>query len=294
MAVSPRILVADPGRHSRTIVCDILRAHGYRDLLQAASADELRGLVDQHRPSIVFTSGFSELSGLAFTKQIRAGYNFVPRETSIILLTNAPTRTFLEAARTVGVDEIVGVPFTTRALMARLRSVLDRPRPFVDCPTYVGPCRRRVMLQEYKGPLRRAADPARDVAGPLWSAESNRSAVRLCIQKMSQYRSQLRPEQYSKLRDVYQSVMTLETRDEQDGDATLGEAARSFGRYISGLGPDKAPDMVLLHDHIDAIHLLALGELTMHHERATLVANMEERIQGLLFNNGGSPSCVTR
>ena len=177
MAVSPRILVADPGRHSRTIICDILRGSGFRDLLQAMSADDLRALVDQHRPSIIFMSAFPDLSGLAFTKQIRAGYNFVPRETSIILLTNAPTRTFLEGARAVGVDEIIAVPFTTQTLMARLKSVLDRPRPFVDCPTYVGPCRRRVMLQDYKGPLRRAADPAAAApSGPLWSMEGNRSA----------------------------------------------------------------------------------------------------------------------
>ena len=294
MAPSPRILVADPGRHSRTIVCDILRGFGIRDLLQAASADDLRGQVDQHRPGIIFMGEFPELSGLAFAKQIRAGYNFVPRETSIILLANAPTRAFLEAARAVGVDEIVAVPFTTQALMARLRSVLDRPRPFVDCPTYVGPCRRRVMLQDYKGPLRRAADPAMAApSGPLWSMEGNRSAVRLCIQKMSEYRGELRPAQYSKLREVYQSVMKLETRDDQDGDATMGEAARSFGRYISGLGAGKAPDMALLHDHIDAIHELALGELTIHHERATLVANLEERIQGSL-HSGGSSACFAQ
>lgn len=294
MAVSPRILVADPGRHSRTIICDILRGSGFRDLLQAMSADDLRALVDQHRPSIIFMSAFPDLSGLAFTKQIRAGYNFVPRETSIILLTNAPTRTFLEGARAVGVDEIIAVPFTTQTLMARLKSVLDRPRPFVDCPTYVGPCRRRVMLQDYKGPLRRAADPAAAApSGPLWSMEGNRSAVRLCVQKMSEYRAQLRPAQYSKLREVYQSVMTLQTRDDQDGDATLGEAARSYGRYISGLGAGQTPDMSLLHDHIDAMHALVFGEFAIHHERATLVANMEERMQGLL-QGGASSGCVAQ
>ena len=110
---------------------------------------------------------------------------------------------------------------------------------------------------------------------------------------MSEYRAQLRPAQYSKLREVYQSVMTLQTRDDQDGDATLGEAARSYGRYISGLGAGQTPDMSLLHDHIDAMHALVFGEFAIHHERATLVANMEERMQGLL-QGGASSGCVAQ
>lgn len=291
MAVLPRILVGDAGRHTRAMISDILRSSGFRDLLQAATETDLVKLVDQHRPKIiVMAASFPGISGLTFAQQIRSGFNFVPRETSIILTTDAPTRSFLEASRTVGVDEVVAVPFTMQTLMARIRSVVDRPRPFVDCPTYVGPCRRRVMLQDYKGPLRRAADPDEaPTAGPLWSSESNRSAVRLCVQKMSEYRSALPPEPYKKLRAIYLSVMKLETRTDQASDDALGEAAKSFGRYLSAIGVRERPDLTLLNDHIDCLHTLALEAELAAEQKLSLIAALKSAVQGKIAAPEVSP-----
>jgi two-component system chemotaxis response regulator CheY len=291
MVVSPRILVGDAGRHTRAMISDVLRSAGFRDLIQAASETDLVKLVDQHRPKIiVMAASFPGLSGLTFAKQIRRGFNFVPRETSIILTTDAPTRSFLEAARTVGVDEVVAVPFTLQTLMARIRSVVERPRPFVDCPTYVGPCRRRVMLQDYKGPMRRAADPEKaPAAGPLWSLEDNRSAVRLCVQKMSEYRSALAPEPYKKLRAIYLSVMKLETRTDQASDDALGEAAKSFGRYLPAIGVRQTPDLALLNDHIECLHTLALDAELAAEQRLTLIASLQSAVQGKIAASQVSP-----
>lgn len=284
MAVAPRILVADAGRHTRTMICDILRSAGYRDLTPAACEADLRMLVDQLRPKIVvMAADFPGLSGLDFAKLVRNGLNFVPRETSVILTTSTPTRSFLEAARAVGVDEVVAVPFTMQTLAARIMSVVERPRPFVDCPTYVGPCRRRVMLQDYKGPMRRAADPEKAVQpGPLWSTESNRAAVRLCVQKMSEYRKDLAPEHYNMLRQVYHSVMKLETRLDQEHDEALGDAAKSFGFYLSSIGPGQSPDLDLLSRHVVALHALALGSGLDGAQRFALVAGLRERGQAVL------------
>ena len=284
MAVAPRILIADAGRHTRTMICDILRSAGYRDLTPASSEADLRMLVDQLRPKIVvMAADFPGLSGLDFTKLIRSGLNFVPRETSMILTTSTPTRSFLEAARAVGVDEVVAVPFTTQTLVARILSAVERPRPFVDCPTYVGPCRRRVMLQDYKGPLRRTVDPDKAVQpGPLWSTESNRAAVRLCVQKMSEYRKDLAPEHYSMLRQVYHSVTKLETQSDQEHDEALGDAARCFGSYMSSIGQGQSPDLDLLSHHIVAIHTLALGSGLDGQQRFALVASLRQRGQAAL------------
>ena len=40
-------------------------------------------------------------------------------------------------------DEMLARPFSSQAVLVRLKSVLDRPRRFVDCASYIGPCRRR-------------------------------------------------------------------------------------------------------------------------------------------------------
>lgn len=257
---SMRILVADASRHTRAIIAEILRSASLRDLVQASNGQELCDQTEQHRPRIVITaSALPGMSGLDFTKLIRTGLNFVPRETSIILTTDAPTRSFLEAARIHGVDEIVAVPFTTASLMTRVRSVIERPRPFIDCASYVGPCRRRLMLQDYKGARRRAVEPAVTAApGPSWNAESNRSAVRLCVQKMSEYKGALAPEPHAKLKAVYLAVMKQETREEQERDESLGITAKAFGRYLSTLAEGETPDAQVIADHIDTLHALTL------------------------------------
>ncbi len=118
---------------------DVLRGAGYHDLIQAADSEELLRQVEEQRPRIVLLPAlFPEIAGLDFTRRIRAGLNFVPRETSIILTVEAPTKTFLDAAQAIAVDEVVAVPFTPKSLLARITSVIERPRPFVDCPAYVG------------------------------------------------------------------------------------------------------------------------------------------------------------
>jgi CheY-like chemotaxis protein len=292
MTTEARVLIADASRHVRSTICEILRNADHRDLVQAASGAELCERVDSHRPRVVITaSNLPDMSGLQFARLIRGGLNFVPRETSIILSTDTPTRIFLEAARSAGVDEVVAIPFTTKTLMARLASVLERPRRFVDCASYVGPCRRRLMLQDYKGPMRRASDPVEAPAeGSLWSLENNRSAVRLCVQKMSEYRSILAPEPYKKLRAIYLSVMKLETRTDQANDDALGEAAKCFGRYMSAIGVRQTPDLALLNDHIDCLHTLALDVDMTAEQKLSLIAGLQFRLQAKITASEASPS----
>lgn len=260
-ATQRRILIAGPIRHARSMMCDVLRGAGYYDLLQAANREELLRQVEEKRPSIVvLPAAFPEISGLDFTRHVRAGMNFVPRETSIILTVEAPTRSLLDAAQAIGVDEVVALPFTPKSFLERISSVIERPRPFVDCPAYVGPCRRRRMLQDYRGARRRAADVERadPPAGPLWESETNRAAVRLCVQKISESGVQLVADDRRKLREIYQSVMLRETRESQMNDEALGEAARSLGRYLQALDmrDGRRADPEVVSTHIDAMHTL--------------------------------------
>jgi DNA-binding response OmpR family regulator len=286
MSMSPRrIAVADASRHMRGMICDVLRNAGFTDILQAANSDELLQLVEQSRPRIVvLPAAFPGLSGLAFTRRIRNGYNFVPREMSIILTTDAPTKSFLEATREIGVDEVVVLPFTTQSLLARVRSVIERPRPFVDCAVYVGPCRRRRMLQDYKGPKRRMEDPVEETnTGSLWQGETNRAAVRLCVQKISEYGALLGADNRLKLRQIYNSVMQIETRTSQEDDEALGAAARSLGRYIEAVSVDGQPAQDVVSTHIDAMHTLcALAEVG-EEQRNQVIAGLERVVQRKLI-----------
>ena len=70
----------------------------------------------------------------------------------------------LVAARDAGVNEFLTKPLTGRGVIERITLVVDHPRPFVKCTTYVGPDRRRKVDPNFQGPQRRRGDPQRMVA----------------------------------------------------------------------------------------------------------------------------------
>ena len=58
------------------------------------------------------------------------------------------------------VNEFLAKPVSVKAIMSRLVSVIENPRPYVRTKSDFGPCRRRRNLPEYDGPERRADRPA--------------------------------------------------------------------------------------------------------------------------------------
>jgi len=59
------------------------------------------------------------------------------------MLSGAAQRRHVELARDLGANEFIAVPFTGQTMATRLLAIIDRPRDFVHCPDYFGPCRRR-------------------------------------------------------------------------------------------------------------------------------------------------------
>ena len=148
-------LIAEPDQHSRRMLSEVLRAAGYFLIHQARDGTELLEKSIEHRPRVVFTgSRIPGISGLEYTRLIRAGYSDLSRQTSIIVMTDTPTKTFLKAAQESGVDEMLARPFSSQAVLVRLKAALDRPREFVDSASYVGPCRRRRMIERTARPDR--------------------------------------------------------------------------------------------------------------------------------------------
>ena len=68
----------------------------------------------------------------------------------------------LRQARDAGINEFLAKPVSVKAVMTRLTSVIENPRPYVRTKLYFGPCRRR-RAGEYQGPERRS-DTAKQAA----------------------------------------------------------------------------------------------------------------------------------
>jgi CheY-like chemotaxis protein len=251
------VLVADENAFNRNIVSDILRGAGMERLLFAHDGAEMLQLTTQFRPDIVIAnSRLPKLSGLEFTRKIRAGHGEVNRAMSIIIATNTATGTFLENARASGVDEMLVRPFTAAALLARIEAVLIRPRRFIDGLNYVGPCRRRRMLQDYGGPMRRFSDPMAPVGSALWEAAANRDLMHRCVSNIAEVADNLQPGDRRRVRELFNAVEEADQLAQDVRDDMMAAAAKSLGRYITAIGASRGLERDAISTHIEAMQSL--------------------------------------
>lgn len=271
-----QFLVCDDNAFTRRLVVDVLSGAGFEKVKIAMDGRALLDLTVACEPRVVITSSrIPGLSGLEYARTIRAGHRSVNRATSIIVMTDTPTQKFLDAARTSGVDEMLVRPFTGQALLARVEAVLLRPRRFIESVSYVGPCRRRRMLEEYGGPLRRLSDPLADSDKLPWEAEANRDLVRACLAKLAGLVvkvSQTRDK--AALREMYGAVKETEQLAGDVCDQALADAARSFIRYIDGVGGGGPVDPAVLSTHLAAMQQLSVLGSEHMAEREALVAGL--------------------
>jgi CheY-like chemotaxis protein len=169
-----RVLVVDDHPFTIRLVKDVLYANGAASVHSARDGDEALSLLRGLQPTLIVTDWrMPGLDGLAFTRIVRqAAVKPDPRvpdaQVPIIMLSAHTSAASLETARRAGVNEVVVKPFTIVALLQRMASAVDRPRPFVVTDAYVGPDRRRLRTDGPRG--RRSTDT--DIDAPRDMSES--------------------------------------------------------------------------------------------------------------------------
>ncbi|NWG54458.1 MAG: response regulator transcription factor [Hydrogenophilaceae bacterium] len=269
-------LICDDNAYVRRLVADVLIGGGFGRHAFAQTGDELLEATHALQPRVVVTSSrVPGLSGLAYTRLIRAGYKNVSRTLSIIVMTNTPTVAFMDAARDAGVDEMLVRPFTAQALLDRVDAVLARPRRFVESLVYTGPCRRRRMIDPNATPRRRLCDPLEAREAQEEAAATSRELVRKSIAKIGALAAGLTQIDRAKLREIYAAVGDTERFANEARDEATGDAARSLLRYIRATGAGAPADPDVFRAHIDAMQKLA-GLRPEHHDIR------EEVVRGLV------------
>ena len=118
----------------------------------------------------------SPLDGLDFVRLVRTGNDSPNKFVPIVMLTGHTETHRVMEARDCGVNEFLAKPNSARGLYARIRQIIDNPRPFIQTSRYFGPDRRRRQITNYQGPDRRAggqagAGEAEPASGGLSQAE---------------------------------------------------------------------------------------------------------------------------
>ncbi len=151
-------LIVDDNKHMRALVKTILHAFGSKNVHDASDgADAFKELKVFPADIIICDWNMSPLDGIDFIKLVRTGKDspnpFVP----IIMLTGHTEMHRVIEARDAGVNEFLAKPISAKALYARIRSIIERPRPFIRTKTFFGPDRRRRVI-DYNGAERRKAN----------------------------------------------------------------------------------------------------------------------------------------
>ncbi|MGE3302367.1 MAG: response regulator [Hyphomonadaceae bacterium] len=285
-----RVLIADENAFTRSIVADILRAQGFGAMYFAQDGEQLLQQTVHHAPRIVITSSrlpLGGVSGLEFTRMVRAGHGQIDRALSIIVTTNTASVAFLEAARAAGVDEMLVRPFTAQSLLARVEAVLIRPRQFIDSAAYVGPCRRRRMLQDYDGPYRRLSDPIEEAKEPAWEHDANRELMRLNVLRLAALVGMVAPGDRRSIQALHLAAEQTKQLAREVRDEMMEAAVRSLLRYIAAFGAAQGLDCEVLSTHADAMQKLCSIGSCNRIERACLVSGLDRVVDKRLGR--GSP-----
>jgi len=152
-----RVLVVDDNPHMRRLVITILQGFGAKQICEAHNAERAWAIVGEVNPDVVFLDWMMDgMSGIDFASMLRTSAASPNPYVPIIMLTGNTSTDSVQKARDAGVNEYLAKPVSARGILTRLTSVIENPRAFVRTKAYFGPCRRRRVNGEYRGPERRS------------------------------------------------------------------------------------------------------------------------------------------
>jgi two-component system chemotaxis response regulator CheY len=144
------------------ILRTLLQGAGIRDVMEARDAATAFEMLRECPPDLALVDyQLGDLDGLEFARLVRTAKDSTTPYLPIILITAHAERSRVKEAIDAGVNEFIVKPVSTKALLNRVRSVIERPRPFIKAGGYFGPDRRRRQDPAYNGPWRRADDAAK-------------------------------------------------------------------------------------------------------------------------------------
>lgn len=154
-----KVLLVDDNHHMRSILAEVMRAIGVRDIYEASDGAEALTSLKSRPVDIVMTDlSMTPLDGIDLTRLIRNSEDSTCPMIPIIMITGHTTQRRVGEARDAGVTEFLAKPVTAFGVIQRINRVVNKPRAFIRAPDYFGPDRRRSIDTAWSGPRRRSED----------------------------------------------------------------------------------------------------------------------------------------
>ena len=156
------VLLIEPNAFMRSTIRRLLTIFGCRRVVEATDgADGLKAMKGAMPDLIVTEWEMEPISGIDFTKTVRALKDGTNRYVPIIMTTAHSAYGSVIQARDSGITEFVVKPLSAKSLMTHIIEAIERPRGFIETETYFGPDRRRRNRGDFTGDDRRGSGTKR-------------------------------------------------------------------------------------------------------------------------------------
>ena len=138
--VTLKVLIVDDEPTMRKVTRSLLQAIGLRAIYEANDGNSGLDVIRRLSPDVVIVDWeMPHPNGPEFVRTVRSPDTFPLPDVPIIMLTGHGERSRVVAAVNLGVNEFLVKPVSTKALLARLVSLIANPRPMVRIGDYYGP-----------------------------------------------------------------------------------------------------------------------------------------------------------
>ena len=132
MVKPPRVLIVDDQFYTRKVIRTLLQMLGITNVQDAADGESGLEAITLFAPDVVLLDWeMPGIDGAEFTRRVRRPDSFPYPNVPIIMLTGHGERSRVLEAMRLGVHEFLLKPVSSKALQARIVSVLSKPRPMV-------------------------------------------------------------------------------------------------------------------------------------------------------------------
>lgn len=155
-----KILLVESDGNMGSMLMQVLVRMGFKQVQLVRDGQAALEALETGKKDICITEWqLPMIDGLTLTQRVRRLANPDNRLIPIIMTTARAERQDVEMARDSGITEFVVKPFNSATLYKRIQQVIDNPRGFLVAPQYVGPDRRRRVI-DVNGSNRRFEDPS--------------------------------------------------------------------------------------------------------------------------------------
>lgn len=143
-----RILIADNDNNLGMMLTQVLQRMGFANIQVVRDGQTALKVLQEEPKDILITEWhLNSVDGIALTNHIRQARDSSDRLLPIIMMTARAERQDVEQARDAGITEFVVKPYSSVTMFRRIQQVIDNPRAFLLAPEYVGPDRRRRVVE---------------------------------------------------------------------------------------------------------------------------------------------------